>query len=192
MRVLLLLLLSFLPLAHADNLLDRLPSFGAKKQATFLPPDQAFGLSVTVRDAHTLLASFRVTPGYYLYRDKVSLSIKGNTAKITRINLPEGEIKQDPNFGEMHVFHQSFQAEIELDAATNVQQLTLLASYQGCAEGGICYPPIDKEIKLQLGSGRAVSAAPKAAPVATPAPTAPAPVAASAPVAADPARPVSE
>ncbi|HEU0188149.1 MAG TPA: protein-disulfide reductase DsbD, partial [Gallionellaceae bacterium] len=149
-------------------------------------------LSVTVRDAHTLLASFRVTPGYYLYRDKVSLSIKGNAAKIAKINLPEGEIKQDPNFGEMHVFHQSFQAEIELDPATRVQQLTLLATYQGCSEGGICYPPIDKEIALKLGSSRAVSASPKASPVASPTPAASHPVAASAPVATSAARPASE
>ncbi|HEY6093913.1 MAG TPA: protein-disulfide reductase DsbD [Gallionellaceae bacterium] len=192
MRVLLLLLLSLTPLAHADNLLDRLPSFGAKKQANFLPPDQAFELSVTVRDAHTLLASFRVTPGYYLYRDKVSFSIKGSAAKIAKTSLPEGEIKQDPNFGEMHVFHQSFQAEIDLAPEKGVQQLTLLASYQGCAENGICYPPIDKEIRVQLASGRAPGASPKTAPVASPAPAASAPAAASAPVAGSAARPATE
>lgn len=152
MRFLLLLLLSFLqPLGHADNLLDRLPTLGAKKQNAFLPPDQAFGLTVTANNAHTLLANFRITPGYYLYRDKISLSIKGQAAKITHINLPAGDAKQDPNFGEMMVFHQSFQAEVSLaDSSKLAQKLTLLASYQGCSEGGICYPPIDKEITLSL------------------------------------------
>lgn len=152
MRFLLLLLLSFLqPLGHADNLLDRLPTLGAKKQNAFLPPDQAFGLTVTANNAHTLLANFRITPGYYLYRDKISLSIKGQAAKITHINLPAGDAKQDPNFGEMMVFHQSFQAEVSLaDSSKPAQKLTLLASYQGCSEGGICYPPIDKEITLSL------------------------------------------
>ena len=181
MRFLLLLLLSLQPLAHADSLLERLPTLGAKKQAAFLPPDQAFGLSVSTRDAHTLVASFRVTPGYYLYRDKVSFSLKGSPAKIANVSLPPGESKQDPNFGEMMVFHQSFQAEIALESAKPVQKITLQASYQGCSEGGICYPPIEKEITLALSAPgdseitpKAVkaSAAPIAAAVTTPTPPA--------------------
>ena len=167
MRFLLLMLLTLQPLAHADSLLDRLPSSGSKRQAAFLPPDQAFGLSVSARDGNTVIASFRVTPGYYLYRDKVSFSIKGKSNAISNISLPAGESKQDPNFGEMMVFHQSFQAEIALDKNKPMQKVTLLASYQGCSEGGICYPPIEKEITLAL-SATGDSAAPSKKPAAVP------------------------
>ncbi len=176
MRFLLLLLLSLQPLAHADSLLDRLPSLGAKKQNAFLPPDQAFGLTVVNDQANTLVASFRVTPGYYLYRDKVSFSIKNDAAKIANVSLPAGEVKVDPNFGEMKVFHQSFQAEITLaDQSKPAQKLILLASYQGCSEGGICYPPIDKEITLTLPVPSTATAPkpPRAAPAVNVAGTAP-------------------
>ncbi len=169
MRFVLLLLLFLQPLAHADSLLERLPLLGTKKQASFLPPDQAFELSVSSRDAHTLIASFRVTPSYYLYRDKVSFSLKDDAAKtanarITKVSLPQGEPKQDPNFGEMRVFHQSFQAEIALESSSkSPQQITLQASYQGCSEDGLCYPPIDKEITLTLPAGMIAAAALKPA-----------------------------
>ena len=151
MRILLLLVLCLAPLAHAQSLLDRLPSLGGSAQPAFLPPDQAFGLEVNVSDARTLRANFRVTPTYYLYRDKVSFSVKSGSAKILSLNMPKGDLKHDPNFGEMMVFHQSFQAEIALiNNSTTAQSIILEATYQGCSDNGLCYPPIIKEIKLLL------------------------------------------
>lgn len=151
MRILLLLVLCLAPLAHAQSLLDRLPSLGGSAQPAFLPPDQAFGLEVSVNDARTLRANFRVTPTYYLYRDKVSFSVKSGSAKILSLNMPQGDLKHDPNFGEMMVFHQSFQAEIALvNNSTAAQGIILEATYQGCSDNGLCYPPIVKEIKLLL------------------------------------------
>ena len=136
---------------QADSFLDKLPGFGSKQQSTFLPPDQAFALGVVVRDAHTLQANFSITPGYYLYREKISFKIAGDTASISRINLPSGEIKHDPNFGETAVFHHSFQADILLDPAKQIPaHLTLNASYQGCSEAGLCYPSQDKVLQIDL------------------------------------------
>ena len=144
-----LMLLSCLMVSAANaGLLDRL---GGSKQPSFLPPEQAFGLQVTVRDAHTLQASFNVTPGYYLYRDKIKFEIKDGAVKIRAVNLPRGEMKQDPSFGKTEVFHRSFQAEITLnrpnEAATGI---TLDAVYMGCSDEGLCYPPIKKMIALDL------------------------------------------
>ena len=156
MRHVIWLLLCLAHLSHAGGFLDRLPLLGGAKQEIFLPPDQAFGLDVTVLNAHTLLASFKITPGYYLYRDKVSLGIKGGSAKatgtkITNIAMPKGEVKHDPNFGDMAVFHQPFQAEITLERTGNAaQNITVEASYQGCKDKSLCYPPINKSISIVL------------------------------------------
>ena len=151
MRILLLLLLCFSPLSQADSLLDRLPGLSSSTQPAFLPPDEAFGLSVSVKDAQTLLANFKIVPSYYLYRDKISVTIKSGSAKISRIKMPEGDLKNDPNFGEMRVFHQSFPAEIALiNTSSKAQNITLEASYQGCSENGLCYPPIVKQFKFML------------------------------------------
>ena len=152
MQIILLLLLCLtVPASNADSFLDRLPGMGGSKQPTFLPPDKAFGLDVIVRDAHTLQANFKVTPGYYLYRNKITFAIKDNPGEIAAVDLPKGEIKHDANFGDTEVFHQSFQALITLDrngqAATGI---TLNAVYQGCSEEGLCYPPITRTLYINL------------------------------------------
>jgi thiol:disulfide interchange protein DsbD len=168
MRILLLLALCFAPFVHAESLLDRLPSLGGAAQPAFLPPDQAFAVEASVSDAHTVLANFKVTPSYYLYRDKVSFNVKSGSAKIGKLNMPQGDLKHDPNFGDMMVFHQSFQVEVALiNNSPAAQNIVLEATYQGCSENGLCYPPIVKEIKLLLpASASATSVSPAtAAPI---------------------------
>src|SRR6266481_1034066 len=149
--ILLLALCWFAPVANAGTFLDNLTNLGGTKQPSFLPPDQAFGLQLDVADARSLTAHFSVTPSYYLYKSKISFSSQDGEVKVKTVNLPAGEMKYDANFGNQEVFHRSFQAEIILnrltDAATTV---TLNASYQGCSEQGLCYPPINKVIKINL------------------------------------------
>ncbi len=156
----LLLLLSLAPWAQADFL-----TFGAKKP-TFLPADQAFALEVHAVDQHKLIASFKITPGYYLYRDRIHFNVAKGKAGISHVALPKGEEKEDPNFGKIEVYHRSFQAELTLENADATKPLALNASYQGCSDQGLCYPPIEKAFSLELV--QVVSAAPAA--VAPPAP----------------------
>ena len=149
MRSILLSLLLFVaaPLAHAGFL----DSLGGAKQPTFLPPDQAFGVQVLVRDADTLQANFSLAEGYYLYRDKIAFTSKDGAVKIKAVNLPRGEMKDDPSFGKVEVFHNSFQAEIELERVTKgAASITLDAAYMGCSEQGLCYPPITKALRVEL------------------------------------------
>ncbi len=155
----LLLLLSLAPWAQADFL-----PFGTKKPA-FLPADQAFALEVHSVDRHKLIASFKITPGYYLYRDRLHFSVTQGKARVTHVALPKGEDKDDPNFGRIEVYHNSFQAELALENADMTRPLALTASYQGCSDQGLCYPPIEKAFSLELE--QVVSAAP--ASVAPPA-----------------------
>ena len=117
----------------------------------FLAPDHAFGFDVAVRDTHTLQANFSVTPGSYLYRDRIRFSIKDGAAGITEVRFPKGEMEDDPNFGYMEVFHQSFQVEITLDRArTDATSITLNTTYQGCSAQGFCYMPIATATQLNM------------------------------------------
>ncbi|MBU0620376.1 MAG: protein-disulfide reductase DsbD [Gammaproteobacteria bacterium] len=143
-RLLFVLLLCIAPLAQADLL-----SFGSSKPK-FLPADQAFALEVHSVGPQKLVASFKVTPGYYLYRDKIGFTVAEGKARIARIELPKGEEKDDPNFGLIVVYHNSFQAGIELEQADPAQPLVLNATYQGCSDKGLCYPPIEKTFTVRL------------------------------------------
>jgi thiol:disulfide interchange protein DsbD len=150
--------------SQADSLLDKLPTLGSKSQPSFLPPDQAFSLEIEVRDPHTLHANFKVTPGYYLYRNKTTFSI--DNEKIASVSLPKGELKHDPNFGETEVFHHSFQSEIKLNRDSDApKQITLNVSYQGCSEQGLCYPSQDKSLQINLPfAGQVASNTPEVLP----------------------------
>lgn len=145
--VLLALFLIFAPAVQAGFL----DSLGGEKQAVFLPPEQAFGLQLSVRNTDTLMASFNVTDGYYLYRDKITFSTPDGSIKVKSVKLPRGEMKQDPSFGQVEVFHHSFQAEIELERIDRgAGSAVVEAVYMGCSEHGLCYPPINKRISVEL------------------------------------------
>jgi len=164
--VLLMLSILALPPALAEGFLERL---GGARQNVFLPPDQAFALDVSVRDAHTLQANFTITPGYYLYRDKVIFKTDDKSVRIASVALPRGEMKQDPNFGQTEVFHQPFQVEIALERiGTAAGVITLNASYMGCSEQGLCYPPITPAIRVSLPDAKTGRPAPPALTEAPP------------------------
>ena len=143
--------------AHSEGLSDNAPSgkntfLADRGEDTFLPPDEAFKLSVVAEDAQTLRADFKIAPGHYLYRERVKFDIKTPAStSIGSTELPKGEIKQDPNFGQTEVWHQSFNATIKLaHAAASPSSITLLATYQGCSEKGLCYAPIKKTFEISL------------------------------------------
>lgn len=150
------LLICFL-LISASALAENI--FAENAEEDFLPPDQAFKLNITAKDAQHLTASFNIVPGYYLYKKRIQFKdANGQTLTAT---LPAGEIKDDPNFGKMEVYHHDFDAEIPVKAGENIQ---ISARYQGCSEKGLCYAPQDKTFNITLpmlnaGTGSELSAA---------------------------------
>ena len=119
-------------------------------QETFLSPDVAFKLDLSALDANNIKAMFTVAPGYYLYNKRLKFEIQlPSSAIVDSITLPAGEIKDDPNFGKQEVYHHDFTANIKL-TGTNNGNVTILATYQGCSEKGLCYAPIKKIISVDL------------------------------------------
>ena len=124
-------------------------------ETDFLPPDEAFKLNITAVDATTLQAKFSVVPTYYLYHDRIKLTSK--EASITEVDLAKGEMKDDPNFGKMEVYHHNFIATIKLNNVSG-SSVDIDAGYQGCSEKGLCYAPINKIIHVDLPTGATTSA----------------------------------
>ena len=117
----------------------------------FLAPDVAFKLALSAQDAGTIQATFKVVPGYYLYRERIKFEIAADSNhKITSVMLPAGEIKDDPNFGKQEVYHHNFKANIQLSDSSD-KKVIIHATYQGCSEKGLCYAPIKKTISVKLG-----------------------------------------
>ena len=128
-------------------------NLGQQNQQALLPPDEAFKMSIEVRDANTLIANFVPAKDYYLYRDKIAFEPKDSETFIEKITLPPGKMKDDQTFGETEVYYKPFQAVISLkrEISETEQPLSLAATYQGCNEPiGVCYAPINKDVDLIL------------------------------------------
>lgn len=135
---------------------------GASNANDFLSPEQAFGVKLSLVNPTTISAQFNVAPQYYLYQDKIHFAIKNPAdIKISNINFPVADVKQDPTFGQMKVYHQSFTVELSLNRPlTPTETLQINSDYQGCSEKGICYPP--QSHSDMLGAQLAANSAPSA------------------------------
>ncbi len=143
------LLLALLAGPVAGGLLDR---FGGSSQDRILEADQAFQLTVSAPDPLTIEARWIIAPGYYLYRDKFRLSLLDAAGiTITGTEIPAGEPKDDPYFGRQQVFHGEAVVVARLHRETSgAQTARLQADYQGCAEIGVCYPPLSQTVSVTL------------------------------------------
>ncbi|PVV13480.1 MAG: thiol:disulfide interchange protein [gamma proteobacterium symbiont of Ctena orbiculata] len=133
------------------------PLFDNSVEEELLDPEEAYKLSVTVEDGTHLRLYWSIADGTYLYHDKIVLSAAEDQAiDLGQITLPEPEIKQDTvrpdgSIGDVAVYHNEIDLLVPLlRSTTDAQDFTLKAGYQGCAEIGVCYPPINKQFTLAL------------------------------------------
>jgi thiol:disulfide interchange protein DsbD len=120
----------------------------------FLDPDVAFIADIMSESPNLLVVRWTIAEGYYLYRDKLRIQISdAEGVTVTAVEIPEGEVKHDEFFGDVQVFHNEVLARVALartsDKATDI---TVQLGYQGCAEAGICYPPIKKQLVVALAA----------------------------------------
>jgi len=117
-----------------------------------LHPDEAFVFSHIPPKDDLLELQWKIADEHYLYRNKFKFKLSdAQNLSLGSPTLPAGEIKEDPFFGTLEVYHNTKNIQLPLirnsrDAASG----TLKVMYQGCAERGICYPPITKRVTLNL------------------------------------------
>ncbi len=111
----------------------------------FLPPEQAFVVEATwAADATELLIDYRPVKGYYIYQESLQyrLFIDDRQINTKNIQLPRGIEKFDETFGKkMEIYPNPFSVTIPFLQKAE-QGIRLELDLQGCADGGICYPPM--------------------------------------------------
>ncbi|CAB3666581.1 Thiol:disulfide interchange protein DsbD precursor [Achromobacter insolitus] len=140
----------------------------ARAEAEFLEPEKAFIFSAEMVAPETLELRYRVAPGYYMYRERFGITISPiGAATLGDAVYPKGEVKYDPTFEkDMEVFHQDVVIRVPL--AAGGQPFTLTVTAQGCADAGLCYPPMDSSVKLTpVAAGYALAGPGGAAAAAT-------------------------
>ncbi|MDP2431645.1 MAG: protein-disulfide reductase DsbD [Pseudomonadota bacterium] len=138
--------------AALDRLKAMAGSLMGEDEPEFLPAEEAFKMDLKARADGSLEAHYRIAKGYYLYRDKLTYKLTQPAgATVAGVDLPPSEVKNDPNFGKMRIYHQSFTAVVKLAGLpAGTSKLKLTAGFQGCSDQGICYPPQEQDFSLSV------------------------------------------
>lgn len=129
----------------------------AMAEQTFLEPQQAFPVQLAQTAAGVVEVTLGVTPGHYLYRDKLKFSAPAGV-QVGAPVWPAAQRKQDPYLGEQAVYHQP--VRVRLPVSGDGRAFTLTVEAQGCAEAGLCYPPFAQQLPVPAAVALPQAAAP--------------------------------
>ena len=126
----------------------------------FLEPEKAFQFSARQLDSKTIEVTFDVAPGYYLYREQFKFAAEGAT--LGAAVIPPGKIKFDETFQkEVETYRNVLKISVPVQNAP--ARFRFVTTSQGCADAGLCYPPMQSAANVSLagfgGTGIVVPAA---------------------------------
>jgi thiol:disulfide interchange protein DsbD len=121
----------------------------ASAQKAFLHPDKAFPVTVSWLENKTQLqVDFLTAKGYYLYQEAFQFRLmQGDGAsQVLTAALPKAEVKFDETFQKnMPIYRYPIDVILTLPGGAALsekgQGIQIEVDLQGCADGGICYPP---------------------------------------------------
>jgi thiol:disulfide interchange protein DsbD len=112
--------------------------------------DQAFVFTAIADGADRVLLDWQVAPGYYLYRHRTSAKTSTPGFSLGEIAMPEGKKKTDEFFGDVEVYYGILTATVPVTRPTGASSFEVEVTYQGCADAGLCYPPVTKTMAIEL------------------------------------------
>ena len=125
-----------------------------RDEPEFLHPDAAFRMEASARNPGLAVVRWSIEPGYYLYAKRMEVHLPEGSppgTSIAGLDLPAGETEEDPYFGRVEVYRFEALASVRLaHAGSPPSALALDVVYQGCADAGLCYPPIRKAVAVRL------------------------------------------
>ncbi|RUQ98523.1 protein-disulfide reductase DsbD [Legionella septentrionalis] len=125
------------------------------------PPKAAdiFTLAAKVADPNTLLLSWEIKPGYFLYKDRIKLLDETNsTYSLGRVIFPRALKKTDKLGRTYAIYREKVLLSVPILGRQPGESI-LHVHFQGCADNGFCYPPQSKKIKLTLNTDLALQQA---------------------------------
>jgi len=127
----------------------------------FLPPEQAFRFDALAGGSDAVQLNWEIADGYYLYRARIKIATPSTAAQLGAPQFPTGQFKTDEYFGRQEIYHHELRVTVPVArAAGGAFALPLEVSYQGCAEAGLCYPPVTRTVSVTLAGGGGAAAGP--------------------------------
>lgn len=161
--------------AGLDVLSNLNASLAGAEDEELLPPDEAFALNARIDSSGTVLGDWVIANRYYMYKDKLKTEVLTPGISLGSPVFPPTTKHGDPAFGEVDIWRGPVTIKFPLKGdISKVEEVELKMTYQGCADMGVCYPPIRKTLKLSVPKETASSSAGLTAAPATAIPPAPA------------------
>jgi thioredoxin:protein disulfide reductase len=113
----------------------------------FLEPEKAFQFSAKPHDAKSVEVTFAIAPGYYLYREQFKFAAAG--AALGAPAIPPGKVKFDETFQKnVETYRNAITILVPVEQAG--AEFRLVVTSQGCADAGLCYPPMQSAAAIGL------------------------------------------
>ena len=145
---------------------------GAKSE--FLPVAQAFQVSSSsnaVKSGTRLAINFDITPGHYVYKDQIKLTLPAGVSAAP-FSFSQSPISiDDPTFGQVPVFDQANMVATTLltnNSGKSLNNAAGVIGWQGCAKAGLCYPPEKIKTTVNIAATGEIRADNAAVDTATP------------------------
>jgi thioredoxin:protein disulfide reductase len=113
-------------------------------ETDFLPPNVAFKIGSSLEGTNVKVR-WVIADGYYLYKNKIEIAAESPDLTVGAPELPAGQMKTDQFMGLQEIYTQQVEMTApytRIDAGAHPIQVKV--TYQGCADAGLCYPPIKR------------------------------------------------
>ena len=112
-----------------------------------LEADKAFVIDHMVTGPNEVVVRWQISENYYLYKKKFVFSSKD--FYIVDVNFPAGAVKFDEFFGLSEIYYNVMETTLQISPKiSGISNGILEVAYQGCWEGGVCYPLTRKTLQI--------------------------------------------
>jgi len=118
-------------------------------EEALLPADEAFAFKAKVANDEIQL-KWDIAPGYYLYKEKIKIT-SDYSKQLGVAKFPKAKIKNDEFFGKVGTYRNNVVVSIPV-LPGDAKSILLNITFQGCADLGVCYPPITKSVALDISN----------------------------------------
>ncbi|TVQ68650.1 MAG: protein-disulfide reductase DsbD [Oceanospirillales bacterium] len=111
--------------------------------------EEAFQFYTQVRESGVYELYWEIHDDYYLYRDHLKVDVDDELTLVELWRKP-GVPKDDDLFGLVDIWTDQANAFLLIGTKSGAfDEASITITYQGCWEGGICYPPVTETVPLQ-------------------------------------------
>jgi thioredoxin:protein disulfide reductase len=119
----------------------------ARAADDFLDPAVAFKFGASEQPGEVDVR-YKIADGYYMYRERFAFAVKSGAATLGDAQLPAGHVKFDQTFQKnVETYRGDLMIRIPVKQASGTFELAVTS--QGCADAGICYPPMERVYRVE-------------------------------------------